>query len=158
MMHLFQKKLSEVRPWSILWLLVAIFGNPVYNVMAYGICHALGYYTDLSTNVTQVVVGQYVLILLIVFGLRYVVYRVIYVIRLKDQMTTVFFLEAFAERHKYQWISLITFFMWASEVEGNIAGFIFFPVTLLMTLTVTVITINRLFKMSKYLDTQRSVG
>ncbi|MBU2915164.1 hypothetical protein [Reichenbachiella agariperforans] len=150
-MHVFDKKLSEVKPWAILWLLAAVFGNPVYNVLAYMICDGLGYSAEVSTNVTQVSTGLYIVILLMIFGVRYVVYRIVYVVRFKEQMTTLFFIEAFAERHKFQLISLVTFFMWMGEVEGNVAGFFYFPITLGLTLTVTIVTINRLFRMSKYL-------
>ncbi|MCV9388707.1 hypothetical protein [Reichenbachiella ulvae] len=151
-MYLFEKTWKELSLWSPLWLLAAIFGNPVYNVVAYYVCIELGYYQDLSTNVVQVNLGFFILVLLILFALRYVIYRIVYVVKLKDQMTTWFFLEAFAERHKFQLISLATFFMWISEVEGNVAGFIYFPITIVLTLSVSVITLNRLLKMGKYLE------
>lgn len=156
-MYLFDKKWKEVSPWSPFWLLAAIFGNPVYNVMAYYACIELGFFYDIGTNVVQVCLGFFVLVLLILFGLRYVIYRIAYVVKLRDQMTTVFFLEAFLERHKFQLISLCTFFMWTYEVEGNVAGFIYLPITILLTLSVSVITLNRLFKMGMYLEKIKTV-
>lgn len=155
-MHLFETTWRQLSPWSPLWLLATIFGNPVYNVLAYFLCTGLGFSFEVGTNTTQVSLGFYILILLIVFLLRYVIYRIVYVVKLKDQMTTLFFLEAFTQRHKFQLISLVTFIMWTNPVEGNIAGFIYFPVTILMSFTVLIVTLNRLYRMGKYLDKLKS--
>ncbi|UXP33794.1 hypothetical protein N6H18_07510 [Reichenbachiella agarivorans] len=151
-MRLFEKKFSEISPWSLLWLLATIFGNPIYNVIVYLILIQVGAYIEVSTNVTLVSQSYFILFLLIIFGVRYVAYRIFYVVRLKDQMNTAFFVEAFLERHKFQVVGMVTFLMWTHEVEGNIAGFIYFPVTILLTLSVSIVTLNRLLKMRKYLD------
>ncbi|MGL1885454.1 MAG: hypothetical protein OCD76_02970 [Reichenbachiella sp.] len=155
-MNIFERQWNELKPLSLLWLIVAIIGNPIYNVLAYFTCTELGFSTDVSTNVVQVDKGMYVIILFIVFLLRYVIYRILYVAKLKDQMTTPFFLEVFVERHKFQVISALTFFMWFGEVDGDVAGFFYLPITLVLTFSVSVITFFRLFRMQKHLDMLKS--
>lgn len=154
-MQVFDKTWKEISPWTPVWFVATIIGNPFYNVVAFYLCDMLGYAWSPSTNVTQVNVVVFALILFGIFLIRYVVYRLIFVFKLKDQMTTPFFFEVFMERHKFQIISSATFFMWAGEVEGNIAGFLYFPVSAVLFLSIGVITFFRLFRMQKHLDKKK---
>lgn len=151
-----EKGFKDLKVTTALWMLATILGNPFYNVLAFLICDSLGFSESVSTNTTQVDMSMYFIIVLLIFLIRYVVYRLIYLSKLTYKMDTYYFVEVFFERHKYQVISLFTFFMWASEVEGNIAGFLYFPITILLLCSVSVLTIVRLFKMKKYLDSRVS--
>tara|TARA_B110000902_G_C14018249_1_gene479272 strand:- start:399 stop:671 length:273 start_codon:yes stop_codon:yes gene_type:complete len=65
------------------------------------------------------------------------------------------FLYIFAERHLFQAIGLLSFLIWISPLEGNIIGFIVFPLTILLGLIVSLITLIRLLKMKKILITKK---
>lgn len=149
---LLAKSFKEVSPLTILWLVAAIFGNPFYNMVGYLLLANFGFSDSVGINAEQVNLGMFILLLLIVFALRYVIYRLIYLKKSRFIMNTPYFIETFMERHRWQVISLVTFLMWSSEVEGNIAGFIYFPVTIVMILTVSVVTFVKFIRWDKNLE------
>ncbi|MEO9964649.1 MAG: hypothetical protein ABJF11_02600 [Reichenbachiella sp.] len=148
----YEKAISEVKPITWFWLIGAIFGHPFYNVLAYLICTGQGWYIDTSTNVTLINMPIYVVSLLLIFVLRFAYHR--WKLASKIKMNFWFSLEVFAQRKAFQTIGLLTFLMWAGEVEGNIAGFIYFPITILLGTIISILNLKRLRTIAHYISTQ----
>ena len=134
-------------------LVVSIVGNPFYQMMAYVICLENGFGTEQSTNVFQVNIFPFILILILIFFVRLFIYTIIFSskaypfsIKGKDS-----FLYVFAERHVFQVIGILSLIIWLSPQEGNITGFIVFPLTIILGVIVSSITLVRLLKMKKIL-------
>ncbi len=64
------------------------------------------------------------------------------------------FLYIFSERHIFYIIGLLPLLVWTSPLEGNIIGFIVFPLTILLGMIVSIITFIRLIKTKQILITK----
>jgi len=140
----------------IILLLLSIFGNPFYQMVAYIICSELGLTVKKGTNVYQVYLSAFLVILLLIFIIRVVFYSTLFK-RIEFNSWTEgkgSFLYIFARQHAIQAIGFFTFFLWISELEGNIIGFLLFPLTLLAGSVVSFIVVRRLFKTKKELELQ----
>jgi hypothetical protein len=137
----------------VFFLLISIVGNPIYQMISYIICSELGFGASKGTNVYQVNLFAFTLILVIIFLVQLLIYTIIfcskeYPFSVKGNNS---FLYIYSERHLYQVIGLLSFLIWSSPLEGNIIGFIVFPVTILLGLIVSIITFIRLLKTKKIL-------
>ncbi len=140
----------------VFFLLISIVGNPIYQMISFIICSELGFRASKGTNVYQVNLFAFILILVFIFLIQLLIYTLIfsskeYPFSVKGSNS---FLYIYSERHLYQVIGLWTFLIWSSPLEGNIVGFIVFPVTLLLGLIVSIITFIRLLKTKKILITK----
>jgi hypothetical protein len=140
-------------------LIISIIGNPFYQMGAYLICDELNFGSSERTNVFQVNLFVFTLILVLIFLVRLFIYTMIfsskeYPFSVKGNDS---FLYLFAERHLFQGIGLISFLTWASPLEGNIIGFIVVPLTLLLGLVLSIITFIRILKMKKILSEENEV-
>jgi hypothetical protein len=137
----------------VFFLLISIVGNPIYQMISYIICSELGFGASKGTNVYQVNLFAFILILVFIFLVQLLIYTIIfsskeYPFSVKGNNS---FLYIYSERHLYQVIGLLSFLIWSSPLEGNIIGFIVFPVTILLGLIVSIITFIRLLKTKKIL-------
>ena len=137
----------------VFFLLISIVGNPIYQMISYIICSELGFGASKGTNVYQVNLFAFVLILVFIFLVQLLIYTIIfsskeYPFSVKGNNS---FLYIYSERHLYQVIGLLSFLIWSSPLEGNIIGFIAFPVSILLGLIVSIITFIRLLKTKKIL-------
>jgi hypothetical protein len=137
----------------VFFLLISIIGNPIYQMISYIICSELGFGASKGTNVYQVNLFAFTLILVFIFLVQLLIYTIIicskeYPFSVKGNNS---FLYIYSERHLYQVIGLLSFLIWSSPLEGNIIGFIVFPVTILLGLIVSIITFIRLLKTKKIL-------
>lgn len=148
----FYKKINELKPITAVWLLGVVFGNPFYNMVVYLICAGQEWYIETGTNVILVNKPIYVLCLIIIFLIRFSYHR--WRIKSSYDMNLWFNLEVFAQRKAYQVIGLLTFLMWTGEVEGNIAGFIYFPTTILLIAVLWIINFRRLRSIPDYITTK----
>ena len=133
------------------FLLVSIVGNPFYQMAAYLICSELDLGASQGTNVYQADPWAFILILVLIYLVRLLIYSFIftsneYPFSVKGTKS---FLYIFSERHMFQAIGLLSLFVWLSPLEGNIIGFIVFPLTVLLGLAVSIITFVRLLKTRK---------
>jgi len=139
------------------FLQISIVGNPFYQMISYIICSELGFGASKETNVYQVNLFAFIIILIFFFLARLLIYAIIF--SSKEYPFSVegnnSFLYIFAERHLFQAIGLLSFLIWISPLEGNIIGFIVFPLTILLGLIVSLITLIRLLKMKKILITKK---
>jgi hypothetical protein len=132
----------------VFFLFVSIVGNPFYQMISYISCSELGFGASKGTNVFQVNIVAFILILVFIFLARLLIYTIVfspkeYPFSVKGNNS---FLYIFSERHFFQMIGLLSFFIWLSPLEGNIIGFILFPLTIILGLIVSIITFNRLLK------------
>lgn len=140
----------------LLFLVVSIIGNPIYQMVSYVICweNKIGAYT--STNVFQANALIFILILLVIFLIRLLIYKIIFTS--KEYPFTIngndSFLYVFAERHLFQVIGILSLGIWLSPLEGNIIGFFVAPLTLILGLVISTITFFRLLKTKKILITK----
>lgn len=138
------------------FLLLTIIGNPFYHMISYLICSGFDLGTFQSTNVFQVDSLAFISILVLIFFVRLLIYSLIftskaYPFSIKGVNS---FLYIFSERHLFHVISLLSFSIWLSPLEGNIIGFIVFPITIILGLIVSIITFIRLLKTKKILMTK----
>lgn len=138
------------------FLSLSIIGNPFYQMMSYIICSELDLGASKGTNVYQVNPLAFIFILVLVFFIRLLIYSLIftskeYPFSVKGPNS---FLYIFSERHLFHVIGLLSFFIWLSPLEGNIIGFIVFPLTIILGLVVSIITLVRLSKTRKILITK----
>jgi len=135
----------------VFFLLVSIVGNPFYQMISYIICSELGFGASKGTNVYQANLFAFILILVFIFLARLLIYALVF--SSKEYPFSVegnnSFLYIFSERHLFQAIGLLSFFIWLSPLEGNIIGFILFPLTVILGLIVSIITFYRLLKTKK---------
>lgn len=140
----------------VFFLLTTIVGNPFYQMISYLTCSELSFGTSKGTNVYQVNLYGFIIILAFIFFVRLRIYTIIF--SAKEYPFSVegnnSFLYIFAERHLFQIIGLLSFILWISPLEGNIIGFIVFPLTILLGLIVSTITFTRLLKTKKILTTK----
>ena len=133
------------------FLIVSIVGNPFYQMIAYIICSELDFRSAKGTNVHQVNLFVFIIILVLIFLVRLLIYASIFTS--KKQPFSVngnnSFLYIFSERHLYLAIGFFTFLIWTSPLEGNIVGFFIFPFTVLFGSVLSVITFIRLLKTKK---------
>ena len=138
------------------FLLISIVGNPFYQIISYIICSELDFGTSRGTNVYQVNLFAFTVILLFIFLIRLLIYAIIF--SPKEYPFSVegnnSFLYIFAERHLFQIIGLLPFTIWILPLEGNIIGFIVFPLTILLGSIVSIITFIRLLRIKKILITK----
>ncbi len=140
----------------IFFLLVSILGNPFYQMISYIICSESGFGVSKGSNVYQVNLFAFIVILVFIFLARLLIYAIIfspkdYPFSLKGNNS---FLYIFSERHLFQIIGLLSLIIWVLPLEGNIIGFIVFPLTILLGLIVSTITFIRLLKTKKILITK----
>ena len=140
----------------VFYLFVSIVGNPLYQMISYFICNDFGFGVSTSTNVYQVNLIAFIVILVFIFLARLLIYFFIfspkgYPFSVKGNNS---FLYIFSERHLFQIIGLLSLKIWVSPLEGNIIGFIVFPLTILLGLIVSIITFIRLLRMKKILITK----
>ena len=132
-------------------LVISIVGNPIYQMVSYIICNELDLGASKGTNVYQVNPLAFILFLVVIFFVRLLIYSFIFTS--KDHPFRVkginSFLYIFSERHLFQVIGLLSFFIWLSPLEGNIIGFFIFPLTLILGGFVSLITFVRLLKTRK---------
>ena len=138
------------------FLMLTIIGNPFYQMMSYLICSSLDLGASKSTNVFQVNPIAFIFILVLVFFIRLLIYSLTftskkYPFSVKGPNS---FLYIFSQRHLFQIIGLLFFFIWLSPLEGNIIGFIVFPSTIFLGLIVSIITFIRLLQIKKILITK----
>jgi hypothetical protein len=138
------------------FLLISIVGNPFYQMMSYMICSELDLGAAKGSNVYQVNSLAFIFILVIVFLLRLMFFSSIftskeYPFSIKGYNS---FLYIFCERHLFQVIGLFSFFIWLSPLEGNIIGFIVFPLTIILGFIISIITLTRIVKTKKILITK----
>jgi hypothetical protein len=138
------------------FLLLSIVGNPFYQMISYIICSEMDLGAAKGSNVYQVNTLAFIFILTIIFMVRLLFFSVIFTS--KEYPFSVkglnSFLYIFSERHVYQVIGLVSFFVWIAPLEGNIIGFIVFPLTIILGLVVSIITLIRLLKTKKILITK----
>ena len=130
-----------------IFLVVSIVGNPIYQMVSYVICWENKIGTYKSTNVFQANVVTFILILASIFFIRLLIYKAIFTSK-KYPFTmkgTGSFLYIFAERHLFQMIGILSLIIWLSPLEGNIIGFIVFPLTIVLGLAVSIITFVRIY-------------
>ncbi len=140
----------------IWFLTLSTLGNPFYQMISYIICKTLYLGSSKGTNVFQANSIAMFIILILIFLIRLNVY--------KKKFTSIeypfsangsnSFLYIFAQRHNYQFIGLLSFPIWLLPLEGNIIGFIIFPLTLLLGSTVSLISFIRLLKTKEILMTK----
>jgi hypothetical protein len=140
----------------LFFLFVSIVGNPFYQMISYLVCSELDFGASKGTNVYQVNIFAFIVILVFIFLVRLLIYAIVfspkeYPFSVEGQNS---FLYIFSERHLFQVIGLVSFFIWLSPLEGNIIGFILFPLTIILGLIVSTITFNRLLKTKKILITK----
>jgi hypothetical protein len=143
----------------VFFLLVSIVGNPFYQMISYIICSELGFGASKGANVYQVNLFAFIVILVFIFLARLLIYAIIF--SPKEYPFSVegnnSFLYIFSERHFFQVIGLLSFFIWLSPLEGNIIGFILFPLTIILGLIVSTITFNRLLMTKEILITKNKL-
>ena len=144
------------------WLLIilTVVGNPIYQMISYVICweNKIGVYT--STNVFQANTFVFLLILVGIFCIRLVVYKLVFTSKKLPLVTkgTGSFLYIFAERHVFHIIGIVSLLIWLSPLEGNIIGFIIFPLSLLLGALVSIITFVRLLKLKKIITEKAAIA
>jgi hypothetical protein len=66
------------------------------------------------------------------------------------KFNSLFFLKLFVKRHVFQLVGVITFFIWVGDIEWNMAGFIYLPLTFVLIL-LNIITTARVLDYKAYL-------
>ncbi len=133
------------------FLLLSIVGNPFYQMLSYLACAEFELGRSQGTNVWQANLFPFILILVLIYLVRLTFYCLIFTS--KDYPFSYkgvnSFLYIFSERHVFQVFGLLTLPIWASPLEGNIIGFIVFPLTLLLGAVISIVTFIRILKTKK---------
>ena len=134
-----------------IFLVASIVGNPFYQMVSYVICWENKIGTFKSTNVFQANAFTFILMLVIIFFIRLLIYKVIFTSKEYPftMKGTSSFLYIFAERHSFQVIGILSLTIWLSPLEGNIVGFIVLPLATVLGLAVSIITFSRILKTKK---------
>ena len=138
----------------IFLLIVTIIGSPFHQLGAYMISNYLGFGELIEMNTYQVNSFAFTIALLIIFFIRLAIYSKIYCsidfpFSIKGKSS---FLYIFFQRHIYQTLSVITFIIWTSALEGNIIALVALPFTFLLGLIVSIITFVRILKIKTILE------
>ncbi len=142
-------KLRDIRFSSYLWLILTIIGNPFYNIFAFLICAGLGLIKKCGSNTIQANIFAYVFILIILFFIRLIMYYLFFNRNKPIKVNLLLFTNEFVIAHQYQLLGTLTFFIWTLEIEGNVAGFILVPITIISILVLLPIQILQLLKAKK---------
>ena len=136
---------------SVFIVFFSIFGNPLYQIISFICCHQLGYYAKISTNVTQIEKAPYFIFLLLIFLLRVIIYTLIFhfLSQLKPFKNPSTLFIRFINCHLYQFFGLITLLIWISELEGNIIGFLVVPLSLIIGIPLSALTVLKIRKLTK---------
>lgn len=136
---------------SILLLVFAVLGNPIYQMVSFIWSDVQGYSAYVSTNVTQVERLPFVVVLVVIFIVRLLIYMMIFHLlgKIKPFKHPVDFILIFLKKHLYQCIGFLTLILWMNELEGNIIGFFVAPITLVLGAIVSGITIFRITRIPK---------
>jgi hypothetical protein len=132
-------------------LFVAIFCNPIYQIASYSLCNSYNFNSKISTNVIQIEPQYYYIFLVLIFIARFLIYILIFhfLSKLKPLKNPFKFLIIFINCHLYQFIGIITLWIWLIELEGNIVGFFIGPISILIGLFVSIFTLYRITRIPK---------
>ena len=132
-------------------LAFAIFGNPLYQILSFFWCNDLNYNIEPSTNVTQIESTPYFLFLLLIFLIRMIIYLIMFHFqgKIKPLKNPLKFIVIFINCHLFQFLGFITLWIWLIELEGNIIGFFVAPISILIGILVSTLTILRIIKIPK---------
>ena len=135
-------------------LIFAIFGNPLYQIFSFILCESLNFKTEFEINVFQIDKQPFFLFLILIFILRFIIYALVfqYQGKIKPFKKIGRFFVAFTNSHIYQFLGLLTLWLWVIELEFNIVGFIVAPIGLVFGLPLAIITFVRLTRIPKKWD------
>ena len=141
------------------FLLVTIFGNPLYQCLSFVLCSELDLRTQISANVHKIYMNAYLGFLIVIFVVRILIYAALFSLKknMRPFKNFMKFYFLFIERHKYQIFGLLTLSIWSSQLEGNIVGFFIAPISFILGLIISIITIVRLTSFSKIWHQQNRI-
>ena len=107
----------------VLFLIAAILGNPIYQLISYILTSLAGWSTSMGFmgKTSQISPVGYVVFLILIFVLRYMIFSKRFTgsffdtdVKGEDS-----FLYVFSRAHVYQLIGLLTFTLWTERIEGS---------------------------------------
>ena len=127
-------------------LFICIVGNPIYQIISFIICDKFEFKINKGINSSQIDLFSFFSVLIIIFITRLIFYTIVFKVKLKPFSIKHInnFILPFLENHIFYLFGILTFKMWTSTLEGNITGFLLFPLSLVMGLVVSITTIKRL--------------
>jgi len=143
--------MSYSLPRYIIFLIIAILGNPIYQMVSYLICASLNLGQNMGCNTYQANPIAFFTILSLIFAVRLLLYSILLT---NPQMPFSYrgknnFVFLFCQRHLPQAVGMPFLLIWLSQLEGNVIGFFVFPLTLLAGGTTSIITFIRILKTRK---------
>lgn len=119
---------------KVIAFLIAAFGHPLYLFVAFFTGMSFGWYKTVSVNVTKVYPILFIVSLILIALLRYMIFCVIFTRISTDKL---FLFNKFLKINLVSLPGLLIFFLLIGDVEGNVFGFIIFPLILIFGIIIT---------------------
>lgn len=126
---------------KILWTVYASISNPFFVTLAFIMAYNLSNY-QVSTNTYWVDIPLFLCLLLLLTYLRFAVLKS-WMIRKQRVFSTPELWMQFLKNHIWGAPTVLLFIAFCLPIEGNVAGFIYLPAALALTLIVTPIILYK---------------